>query len=33
MIEGLTRVLIRLRELKEEGEQVGIEEKIVEVEE
>ena len=32
-IEGLTQVLRRLRELKEEGQQEGIEEKIAEVEE
>ena len=32
-IDGLTQVLIRLRELKEEGQQEGIEEKIAEVEE
>ena len=32
-IEGLTQVLRRLRELKEEGQQEGIDEKIAEVEE
>ena len=32
-IEGLTQILNRLRELKQEGQQEGIEEKIKEVEE
>ena len=32
-IEGLTQILKRLRELKQEGQQEGIEEKIAEVEE
>ena len=32
-IEGLTQVLRRLKELKEEGQQEGIEEKITEVQE